>query len=52
LPDLAPERRLIAAKPFENSVIEVGQTGSAANAISAMLKGAGFDVVRSSGSSQ
>src|SRR5207249_11679406 len=29
LPDLAPERRLIAAKPFENSVIEVGQTKKA-----------------------
>ena len=26
LPDLAPERRLIAAKPFENAVIEVGET--------------------------
>ena len=30
LPDLAPERRLIAAKPFENSVVEVGQTKKAA----------------------
>jgi hypothetical protein len=29
LPDLAPERRLIAAKPFENSVVEVGQTKKA-----------------------
>ena len=30
LPDLAPERRLIAAKPFENSVVEVSQTKKAA----------------------
>jgi hypothetical protein len=30
LPDLAPERRLIAAKPLENSVVEVGQTKKAA----------------------
>jgi hypothetical protein len=30
LPDLAPERRLIAAKPFENSAVEVGQTKKAA----------------------
>ena len=30
LPDLAPERGFVAAKPFENSVIEVGQTNKAA----------------------
>jgi hypothetical protein len=30
LPDLTPERRLIAAKPFEDSTIEVGQTKKAA----------------------
>ena len=30
LPDLAPERGFVAAKPFENSVIEVGQTKKAA----------------------
>ena len=30
LPDLTPERGLIAAKPFENSVVEVGQTKKAA----------------------
>jgi len=29
LPRLAPERRLITAEPFENSVIEVGQTKKA-----------------------
>jgi hypothetical protein len=29
LPELAPERRLIAAQPFENSVIEIGQTKKA-----------------------
>ena len=30
LPDLAPERGFVAAKPFENSIIEVGQTKKAA----------------------
>jgi len=30
LPDLAPERGFVPAKPFENSVIEVGQTKKAA----------------------
>ena len=35
MPDLAPERRLIAAKPFENSVVEVGQTKKAARKLAA-----------------
>ena len=30
LPDLTPERGFVAAKPIENSVVEVGQTKKAA----------------------
>jgi len=43
LPDLAPERRLIAAKPFENSVIEVGQTKKAVRKLASIRIAAGLE---------
>ena len=38
LPDLAPERRLLAAKPFEDSVVKVGQTKLASTRIAPGLE--------------
>ena len=43
LPDLAPERRLIAAKPFENSVIEVGQTMKATRKLASIRIAPGLE---------
>jgi len=43
LPDLVPERRLIAAKPFENSVIEVGQTKKAARKLASTRVAPGLE---------
>ena len=43
LPHLAPERRLIAAKPFENSVVEVGQTKKAARKLASIRVASGLE---------
>jgi hypothetical protein len=43
LPHLATERRLIAAKPFENSVVEVGQTKKAARELASTRLVAGLE---------
>ncbi len=43
LPDLAPERGFVAAKPFENSVIEVGQTKKAARKLASTRVAPGLE---------
>ena len=43
LPDLAPERGFIAAEPFENSVIEVGQTQKAARKVASTRGAPGLE---------
>ncbi len=43
LPDLAPERSFVSAKPFENSVIEVGQTNKAARKLASTRTGPGLE---------
>jgi hypothetical protein len=45
LPDLAPDRHLIATKPFEDSVIEVGQTKKGARKLASTRSPPGLEDV-------